>query len=631
MASQNRIKQLEKKIAQNKELYYKGQAQISDEEYDKLEDELRELDPQNILLQTVGSRELYGQKIKHDKKMLSLDKTYLLDDLIFWKKNNEIISTYKIDGSSCSIIFEKGQYKQAKTRGDGSFGENITDKIVQLPSVPLEISFKNKIEVRGEVFCTEENFIHLSQKMEELKLERPTSQRNIVAGLLGRKENHELCSYLDFQAFDLIADDIKMKTEVEKMQTLKTWGFSIPEFVLHKNENDIKERLEEVKEFMAHGNYLIDGLVFTLNEIKLHDELGETAHHPRYKMAFKFQGEAKTTVLKSITWQISRNGTATPVAEVEEVELSGAKINRVTLHNYGMVNQYQLKAGDKIEIVRSGEVIPKFLRVIESSNNKFKIPLECPSCSQKLFIEDIRLKCRNELCPQRVIDEFLNFIKKMNIEDLSVKRLEVLIKKKLVTDLASLYSLTREQLLSLDKVKDKLADKIISNIQASKNVDLVTFLSALGLSGGAYNKCEKIVNHGYDSISKVLSLTKEKLIEIDSFADKSATEFMDSLNEKKDLIQKLINSGVKIKPPTQKSSTRLSGKKFCITGTLSMKRSDIEALIKDHAGLIVGSVSKNTDYLVTNDKESSSSKFQKAKSLGIPIISEKMLVDLTEA
>ena len=347
----DRIKQLETKILLHKNLYYQGKPEISDFEYDSLEDELRRLNPSSPVLEMVGGEVFGDEKVEHAKKMLSLNKTYKVEDLIRWKGENEIVSTFKIDGSSCSLVYRGGKISKAKTRGDGRVGENITKKILFIPHVPVSVNEKIDFEVRGEIFCTEENFIKLSEIMQERGLEKPSSQRNIVAGLLGRKENIDLCQYLSFQAFELLSENMNLTLETQKYNRLIKLGFETPEYFVNKTESEIKDRLEETKEFMTNGNYLIDGLVFSFNDLSLHESLGETAHHPRYKMAFKFQGDIKQTILNEIKWQVSRNGILTPVGNIVPVELSGAKVSRVTLHNYGIVKQNKLKKGDTIEIV----------------------------------------------------------------------------------------------------------------------------------------------------------------------------------------------------------------------------------------------------------------------------------------
>lgn len=622
----NRISELEELIRHHKALYYQGRPDIDDNKYDKLEEELKKLDPDNNALSIVGSTNISGVKVKHDSKMLSLNKTYKEDDLKTWIGDEEVVSTLKIDGVSCSLVYENGKLLVGKTRGDGSHGEDITPKVSWIKNIPATVSKKNRIEVRGEIYCTEEDFFHLSEEMVSIELEKPTSQRNIVAGLIGRKENIELCRYITFKAFDLISENPE-KTEMEKSHSLKKMGFDIPVVILHKGFKRVQERLNEAKVFMAEGDYQIDGIVFSYNKLSLHNELGETAHHPRYKMAFKYQGISKETKIEKIIWSISRNGILTPVANVEPVELSGAKISRVTLHNFGLVRQYNLKEGDLIEIVRSGEVIPKFLSVIKPSDNKFTIPVNCPSCDSKVVEEDIRLFCSNKNCPGKLKESILNFIQKIGIDDLSSKRLDEMIKAGFIKEIPDLYKLKREKLLTLDKVKDKLADKLLGAIEKSKSVDLITFLSSLGIHGGAYNKCEKVVHAGFNSIEKILSLTEEELITIDSFAEKSSMEYIKSLKEKNKLINSLLKVGFNFEE-VEIIETPISKMKICITGSLTEKRSIIESRIRDAGGIVVTSVSKNTDMLLTNETEAKSSKFKKAQQLEIKIISEDGLVKL---
>lgn len=625
-----RIQELEKLIKHHKALYYQGRPEISDHEYDKIEDELKRLDPENRILDYIGSKVKSQDKVKHESKMLSLGKTYVVDELVKWKGDEDILSTLKIDGVSCSLIYENGHLVMAKTRGDGTHGENITQKVMWMNSVPSALSDKTKsFEVRGELFCREEEFFHLSEEMTALGLEKPTSQRNIVAGLISRKENVELCRYIEFMAFELISEDFDLKLETDKFKELAKLGIETPETMLHTNKKSIEKIINEAKVFMSEGDFQIDGIVFTYNKLSLHEELGATAHHPRYKMAFKFEGESKETVIKDILWSVSRNGILTPVGNVEPVELSGAVVSRVTLHNWGMVKQFELKKGDRIEIIRSGEVIPKFLSVVKASKNQFVRPEECPTCESKVEEVDIRLYCTNQHCPDRVRESILNFIKKIGIDDLSSKRLEEMLRVGLVKEIPDLYKLKVEDFLTLDKVKDKLANKFYETIQASKQVDFITFLSSLGLTGGAYNKCEKVVHNGFDTVEKIKKATVDDFSKIESFAEKSATEFLNSFKEKGKLVDELLKIGFVFEEKEVKD-TPINGKKICITGSLSEKRSVIEGWIRDAGGATVGSVSKNTDYLLTNDKDSGSSKAKKARDLEIPIISEDELKEMIQ-
>jgi len=618
--SLKKIQKLEAEILRHKELYYKGQPEISDLAYDELEESLRQLDPENKTLQLIGTTIKSKNKIAHDSKMLSLDKCYEIDDLLKWKKEFEIVGMYKIDGSSCSLIYKSGRLEIAKTRGDGVYGEDITGKAIYISSIPNIISANENLEIRGEIYCKEENFKKLSDEMHEQGMDRPQSMRNIVAGLLGRKENVYLAKYLDFFAFDVIRDK-NFETEIEKHKYILENGFEAPEIFRVKSKEAIQKKIQEYAEFNKNGNFLVDGLVFTINDISTHNELGSTGHHPKYKMAFKLRGETARAIIHDITWQVSRNGILTPVAEIVPVELSGAMISRVTLHNFGIVFENCIKQGDEIEIIRSGEVIPKYLKTINESKFKFTYPKKCPSCEQKVERVDIRLICTNKNCFSRKLESILHFVKVMSIDDLSVKRLEEMLNKKIVKDIPDLYKLKIEDLLSLDKTKETLANKLLKNIKGSLNTSLVKFITALGLSGGGENKCQKIVDAGFRDIDSFINIKKEELVEIEGFAQKSATNLLISLNENKDLIKEIRKVGFKFKKEEKRGDV-LQERSFCITGKLTRPRSEIEKDIKNNGGKSVSSVSKNTDFLICNEKESSSSKFKKAQSLDVKIISE---------
>ncbi len=620
----SRIIELEKLIAYHKERYYGGHAEISDEAFDALELELKDLDPGNPFLVQVGFSNASVEKVSHQRRMLSLDKTYDEEELRKWIGTESVLSVFKIDGSSCSIVYEEGRLVLAKTRGDGSLGENITQKAIYIPDLPKAIPYSGTVEVRGEVYCVEKNFFALSKEMQELTLDAPTSKRNIVAGLLGRKENIQLCRYLSFKAFDLICD-AKIVKEHQKLEFLKELGFDIPEFSLHGPGADLGPRITEAREFLGTGDYLIDGLVFVYDDIKLHQELGETSHHPRYKLAFKFAGETKSTKITGIEWGVSRNGRLTPVATIEPTLLSGATIGRVTLHNFGLVQSFRLKIGDTIEIIRSGEVIPKFLGVVEAASGDFTYPLTCPSCSAHLRIEDIWLLCENETCPSKVKDQILNYVQKVNIEDISEKRLEEMISKGLVKHIPDLYRLTKDDILLLEKVKEKLATKMYENIQKTRRQPLAQFISAVGVEGVSVAKSEKIIAHGHNTLAKIMGLTVEELVSIDGFAEKSSEAIIGSLRSKVPLMEELLAVGVVVAADEVSTGEGpLKGMKFCITGELELPRAQVEKLIKQSGG-VIASVSKNLTFLVTNEVDGTSSKFIKAKALGIPIINEHEL------
>ena len=620
-----RIKELEQLILKHKSLYYQGTPEIDDDAYDRLEEELRRLDKNNKILSTVGGVKSTLPKVSHDTKMLSLAKVSTLSDLEKWRKNRDVISMYKVDGMSCSLVYREGRLLLAKTRGDGHIGENITSKAKQINDIPKKIPDTLSLDIRGELFCTQENFSGLCKEMESIGLDRPTNQRNIVAGLILRKGHIELSRYLSFCAFDILSLK-KFKTEIDKMDYLKKLNFKILDRQIHRERSTIEDVISQAKEFMADGSFAIDGLVFTFNDINLQKDLGHTGHHPRYKMAYKYKSKTKITVIQEIAWQVSRNGILVPVASINPVTLSGAEIKRVSLHHYGMVKKHQLKKGDQIEITRSGEVIPKFLSVKKKGPGKQTVtPTKCPSCGKKVVVCDIRIVCKNKLCPQRLHNSILNFISKIGIDDLNKKRLAEMIDKGPVKNIPDLYKLTINDILSLDKTKETLAKKLYKAIGQSKKTTLTTFLSSLGIQGGAYNRCEKIVQSGFDTIDKVLDLNVDQLSSIEGFAKKSATDFLSSLSQKKKLIRDLIKMGFTFEISPKKSGFFL-GKRVCITGSLSEKRSLVEDRMRKKGALVVKSVSNKTDILVTNNPQGTSAKLKKAKELGVSIMSEKELM-----
>lgn len=622
-----RIKELAEKILYHKKAYYSGKAEISDFDFDALENELRLLDPQNPVLSTIGSQS-GNNKVAHSKKMLSLQKVYDLEDLVKWQNNEELIATYKIDGSSCSLVYEQGFLVLAKTRGDGEFGENITSKILFMQSIPQKIDSLENIEVRGEIYITKSSMFQLAQEMENRKLEKPNSMRNIVAGILGRKENIDLAQFLTFQAYELLGDSF-LVNEDKKLEILKEMNFIIPSFKIHQNINSIKDHLQDTLDFMEQGDYLIDGMVFTFNKQTIQDSFGYTAHHPKYKMAYKFRGNSARTMIQEIIWQVSRNGILTPVAQVDPVDLSGAMISRVTLHNYGVVQEFHLKKNDLIEIERSGEVIPKFIAVIKESDDDFIVPTICPCCHTPLTISDIWLSCENKECSDRNIQMINYYIKNIGIEDLSSARIKEMFDKKIINKVPDLYLLTEEILMqNISGVKEKLSKKLIKNIQNTQKTSLLKFIAALGISNLGMSKIEKILQSGVNTLDKFRKLTVEDIEKIEGFASKSAIDIVTSLQTQDSLIEELLSVGIVVNDFDFKHSSLLDFKKFCITGTLSKPRKDIEQLIKKNGGLLVSSVTAQTDYLVSNDINSTSSKFKSAEKLGVPKISETELEEL---
>lgn len=629
------VRHLANQILYHKRCYYAGHAEISDEQFDQLEQRLREVAPDHPVLSFVGTDAeiASGRKVGHAVPMLSLQKTYKGEDLLAWADGRAVVGTTKLDGNSLSLVYENGRLQVAKTRGDGRFGEDVTEKVRWVADVVGTLPESVDCELRGELFCPHQSFDSLCDEMLQLNLPQPTHPRNIVAGLLGRKSHIKLARFFNFMAFDVVPTAVlPFQREMEKFSWLQRMGFEVPDVELLSSPTEITSYLDKTQQQMQSGTTLIDGAVFSYDELHLHQSLGSTSHHPRYKMSFKWQGQTATATIDRLHWSTSRLGIVTPVAVIEPVSLSGATITNVTLHNAMHVAEHNLKPGDQIEIVRSGEVIPKFLRVIRSNVGNYVFPENCDRCNDRLEYDQVRLKCPNRLaCPAQKSGGILNWIRAVEIDDLSEKRLQNLLDLELIDDCADLYNLTKEDLLNLPLTKEKMANKLLENIDGSRSVPLARFLNGLGIQGVGLTSWEKLLE-SFPSLADVQKASREDIMASDGFAEKTADVIVGSLIEKAPLIQKLLDAGVVphlgAVQPVQKQP--LQGKQVAITGTLSRPRKELENAIKAAGGRPTSSISKNTFALVSNDSNSKSSKMQKAKGLGVAIWSEQKLFDYLE-
>lgn len=622
----DRVHLLASEIMRHKQLYYAGKPELADVDYDKLEDELRGLAPEHPVLSIVGSINIESSnpKVTHDPPMLSLDKTYDVKVLLKWASQHDVVGTLKVDGTSMSLVYNKGRFVRAKTRGNGREGEDVTAKLRWVADAIPEIKDAENFEIRGELYCSESNFLKLADEMVALGLERPTSPRNIVAGILGRKVHGELARFFNFFAFDVIGLN-SFKTEMQKVEWLGQRGYRLPEPRLLRTAQDVERYLDHVRELMEEDEVGCDGAVFSYNALELHDELGATSHHPRYKISFKWQGSTAKSKITRIDWATSRLGVVTPVAVIEPVELSGATITNITLHNAAHVKAYNLKPGDVIELVRSGEVIPKFLSVVAAASGHCQLPKKCPSCTGVLVADDVRIKCTNQTsCPAQQSGMILNWIKAVGIDDLSDKRLQTMIDMGLVESIPDLYRLTTQKLLTLPATKEKMAQKLFENIQATKTMPLAMFLNGLGIEGAGQTTWEKLLEV-FPDLDAILSAKVEDVVAIDGFAEKSSEQIVTGLQQAKSLIKKLLAVGVTPRQPEIVTDGPLSGMILVITGALSRPRKDVEDMIKAAGGRTGSAVSKTTSVLVTNETDSTSSKMIKAKSLGVKIWSEEKL------
>ncbi len=625
-----RVATLADEILKHKELYYKGKPEISDAAYDKLETELRAVSPGHPVLQLVGSgAPSDAPKVKHRHPMLSLNKTYDPAELAKWAKGEITVGTVKVDGVSISLVYQDGVLKLAKTRGNGIVGEDATAKVRWIADAMPTISAPGEVEIRGEIYCTETQFIKLGAHMERLGLDRPTSPRNIVAGLLGRKTHVELARYFNLFAFNVLEEEgsLGFRTETDQMAWLALQGFRLPFPKTLENEGDVLGYLDYVKELIETDEVLIDGAVFSYDVLARQRALGNTSHHPRYKMSFKWQGETAESIVQRVHWDTSRLGIVTPVAVIEPVFLSGAEITNVTLHNAAHVQAFNLKAGDRIEIVRAGEVIPKFLQVVKAAKGGYEWPGKCPVCKMKLVFDEVRLKCPNtSACPAQQAGAVLNWIRMAEIDELSDKRLAPLMDEGLVKTAADLYRLNARDFLKIPQTKEKMATKLLENVRKSRTLPLARFLAGLGIEGAGLTTWEKLLEE-FPTLKALRAASAESIVLVEGFAEKTADQIVGGLEARAALIDDLLAAGVQPAAPDAVAdrSGPLSGKILVITGALSRPRAEVEKAIKAAGGKVGSSVSKTTFAVVTDDPDSGSSKMQKAKDLALKIWSEKDL------
>ena len=640
----NRLEELEQLIATHKQLYYKGEAQLSDEEYDTLEEELRQLDPNSYMLQRVGYV-VSDQKVKHTKPMLSLEKTKDLAELEQWVGSDECIMSEKMDGTAASLIYEQGLFTLAKTRGDGQVGENMTKHFehISFPDrLTLDFWRSKDVEIRGEVVISKENFDKLSADMESRGLDLPNSIRNIVAGLLHKKSDLDLCKYLTFKAYSFIKDDSMVRSESEIFKTLRSEGFSIPGFQGVDSSN-VRKVVESYADYGQpwSGQFLTDGLVIAVSDLTKQLARGFTNHHPKGKIAFKFDSERSVTTIDDILVDVGRTGKVSFVAKVRPVELSGAVISRVTLHNAKYIKDHNINVGAEIEITRSNEVIPKHCKTV-TDNGEYHHSMNCPVCGQGLAWSDthVDLMCDNSICPAKVIGKVEHWIKVVGIDNIGESTLEQLYISELVSDVSDLYRLTPEDLAGLDRMGKRSANKIVKNIQDNREIPLETFLAALGIDGLGRGVSKLLVEE-YSSIDDIHTWVQSKdlrvsahikdLMKIEGIGEVLAQNIALALTEDKFWadIQELYQLGVVILAKEDESASPLKGMTFVITGSLSKPRKAIQNWIAQRGGKATGSVSAKTTHLVCNAK-SSSSKYVKAESLGLPIITEEELEKLGE-
>ncbi len=629
-----------------REYYVLDAPTVSDKEYDELYDKLVKAEKETeVVLFDSPTRRVGGEPIsefkkhKHIERLYSLDKATTEEELYSFdnrikKDGDEIKYTveYKFDGLTVCITYKDGKFERATTRGNGEVGEDVTAQVLTVKSFPLTIDYKGTLEVQGEAIMR----LSVLNKYNETADEPLKNARNAVAGAirnLDPKITEKRKVEIMFYNVNYMSEG-ELNSQTECVEFLKKHGFKVHPFLRECNGiKDVLSAINEVEITRKNLDILTDGAVVKVNDFSLRKTLGVTDKFPRWAIAFKFEAEEVTTILKKIIWQVGRTGKLTPLGIVKPVVLAGATVRKATLNNFGDVQRKKIKIGARVLIRRSNEVIPEILGTTEITDDCKEVekPAVCPYCGTEVVETGANLFCPNESCRPRVIAKLTNFATKngMNMEGFSEKTAALLFDEFGVKNFSDLYNLDKEKILALDGFKQAKTDNLFSAIENSKNVALPNFLFALGIDGVGKKTAKDLASH-FKTFDTVSSATKEVLLEVNDIgeimADNIVNYFADEKNKKE--INRLFSFGVEIENTTMENREGVfSGEKVVLTGTLErFKRDEAAAIIEKLGGETVGSVSKNTTLVLAG--VNAGSKLDKAKALGIKIIDEETFKSL---
>ncbi len=664
--TEKKIEALREKIRHHEYLYYVlDNPEISDAEFDQLMIELKNLETEHPELitpdsptQRVGGKPREGfLKAPHSSPMLSLDNTYNEDDLRSWERrvhelsgrdDIDYVCELKLDGMSLALHYENGRLVRGITRGDGSIGEDVTLNVRTVRSIPLSIPLDKlkkagipaDFEVRGEMLMPIAAFTKMNEERERKGLSTFANPRNATAGTVRQLEPSITAERrLDFFAYALLQNGrTLLNRHWETLDALDAAGFKV------NKSRKLAKTFEQIWTFIEHEEpkreklpYEIDGIVIKVDRTALQNELGYTGKAPRWAIAYKYAARGGITKIEDILVQVGRTGKLTPVAALKPVPIGGTTVSRATLHNLDEIERLGVKIGDWVEVERGGDVIPKVTRVVEDEDHprghkSFHMPERCPVCGGHVVRTEGEAdhRCVNANCPAKLRETILHFASRgvMNIDGLGDALVTQLTDRKLVKNVADIYQLTKNDLLSLERMGDKSAQNVLDEIESSKKLPLERVIYGLGIRFVGERTAQFLAEH-FGSMDALMNASEEELQEVNEVGPRIAESIVECFQEPKNraLVKRLQDLGLRLTGKRKQRGTRLAGKTFVLTGTLAhFTRDEAKKMIEDAGGRVSGSVSKKTDYVIAG--EEAGSKLDKAKELGVRVIGEREMQEL---
>lgn len=660
MEIREEYEKLKKEIEKHNYLYYeKNESIISDTEFDFLLKRLQEMENAYPYLKEINSpTEKVGgfindkfTKVRHTTPMLSLANTYNIEDIkdfdnrikkiLKSNENIEYVLELKLDGISIDLKYEKGILKEALTRGDGEFGEDVTENVYQIDNIPKKLEKEIDIHLRGEIVLPISEF----NKINEIRMENGedvfANPRNAASGTI-RQIDKEIVKQRNLKCylyFVINTNDFNLKTHMESINLIKELKLPTTNvFEIHTNFENLQQAINKWDVERKKLNFETDGLVLKVNDLSLYDTLGLTAKSPRWAIAYKFKPDVAMTKLKKISYQVGRTGVITPVANLEAVNLSGSIVKRASLHNFSEIKRKDIRENDYVLIQKAAEIIPQVIKPIVEKRTGIEkiidIPEKCPFCESEVLTSDeiVAVKCSNRYCPEKLTREIEYFVSRdcMNIKGLGEKITRKLINLGFITNILDLYNLKnfKSELVTLDKMGEKNINNLIESIENSINNEYYRVIYSLGIPFVGKN-ASMLICDVFDDIEKLKNAKYEELLEIKGIGEKAAFSMIEYLKDENNI--RIINSlkeiGFNLKAQKKEINDILNGQTFLATGSfVTLKREDIKDLVKQNGGVYLSAVSKNLNYLIVGEK--AGSKLKKANDLNIKTISENEFLDM---